>query len=78
MSEWISVKDRLPEKKDYVYWRTDDLFYVLCYVKSTGKMDLAFKDGKYWQDRHGNRLRYVTHWMSLPEPPKENDEDGTL
>ena len=70
MSEWISVKDRLPEEKDYVYWRADDLFYVLCYVKNTGRMYLAFKDGGYWKNSDGNRLRGVTHWTQLPTPPE--------
>ena len=30
----------------------------------------------YWYDYHGNKWGYVTHWMPLPEPPKENANDA--
>lgn len=57
-NEWISVKDRLP----------DEDTRVLVYIKGT----YTFFD----TDRilYGKWVRWnasVTHWMPLPEPPKD-------
>lgn len=67
MSEWISVKDRLPEKSDD---------YLVYYLK---KYECGFEtkwinvcsfitshDG--WQT---DNTETITHWQPLPEPPKE-------
>jgi hypothetical protein len=64
IAKWIPVTERLPEEPDR----------YLCNVKS-----FAFK-GEYYQtilkyDKGGFIEGYiytddVTHWMSLPEPPK--------
>ena len=58
--EWIPVSDRLPEKgKDVlVYTLTHDVLKAHCY----GDRQWFAHDG-IW--------RVVTHWMPLPEPPKE-------
>ncbi len=60
MSEWISVKDRLPE--------IDGIYLI---IKETGmgysdKVAVCEYGFKYGFDRVG-----VTHWMPLPEPPNE-------
>lgn len=59
--EWISVKDRLPEK------RKD----VLCCFNGIRKMvEISWMDSTrcfLYEDIYGK----VTHWMPLPEPPKE-------
>ena len=65
--EWISVSDRLPERDKY----------VLVFVKG------AYDDGEEFQyissDYH-NGVRFdqyselVTHWMPMPEPPKEENQ----
>lgn len=69
MSEWISVKDKLPDKGDQ----------VLCYGEEPNNIHddgLPFKtgiyDGKNWISDHFCESSYieVTHWMPLPEPPK--------
>lgn len=63
MSEWISVKDKLPEPYDR----------VLVYAPSRydyGDFDICVMHG--WQcnpDTHHG----VTHWMPLPGAPKEID-----
>ena len=72
---WISVKDRLPENEQYVMLWT-----------KTGVMKYA----KYLNDEpHRPWITYdedgsirawdnvVTHWMPLPEPPKEEKDDDT-
>lgn len=64
MSEWISVKKRLPETKTCVmmYFRvsTEILFYAL-----------GTWTGKVWKDYYGRTVKGITHWQPLPGPPKE-------
>jgi hypothetical protein len=60
---WISVKERLPPiiKRVLVYTEWGRVFDAAWY-------------GACWQEKCGNYLMAfdgVTHWMSLPEPPKE-------
>jgi hypothetical protein len=61
VQEWISVKDRLPDKN------IPSQFY-LCYWNG------YIRVCKYWRTRKVFELRgkevKVTHWMPLPEPPK--------
>lgn len=56
--EWISVKDRLPEKSgDYIVCSAHDghaLPKVVYFDNSAGWYDSA-----------------ITHWMPLPKPPEE-------
>ena len=61
--EWISVKDRLPEKED------DVLAYEF-----RGDVSIAYISGYEWRNLESGYVMdasYVTHWMPLPEPPKE-------
>jgi hypothetical protein len=68
MPKWISVEERLPEQgKRYL---------VLGYFHATNKPFIEI----LWHDAHDlwwNRLYKgdysVTHWMPLPEPPKEEN-----
>ena len=59
VQEWISVKDRLPEKDEIVIICTDENFIY------AGELigDTWFLDNDSW-------TATVTHWMPLPEPPK--------
>lgn len=60
--EWINVNDRLPEEKQSV---------LVHYVD--GWMPIAFLlDGKWYQSGGETSWLSVTHWMALPEPPKED------
>ncbi len=64
--KWIPVSERLPENGDV----------VICFIKN-GEQDMLQWDtfentwvGKQWTyKRHA-----VTHWMPLPEPPKEDNK----
>jgi hypothetical protein len=61
MSEWISVKERLPEPTPMVLAMCTDgyeLAYYGCY-------------GDKWTNTLGTETLNVTHWHPLPEPPKE-------
>lgn len=69
MSEWISVKDRLPD-------RTMPPHDVLVYHDLNCGMfiDRAWysHEKNKWRSVVGMNLK-VTHWMPLPEPPEEDD-----
>lgn len=71
MAEWISVKERLPESGTRV------LVMRIDHVTKKPFYDLLwFANGKWWI-RHFTDDYAVTHWMPLPEPPKEGGrEDG--
>ena len=83
-NEWISVKDRLP-KKNGKY-----LCYNICLIggigifsfaknlKKVGINDFMFrKSGWYAYDSECGfyEVSNVTHWMPLPEPPKEDERE---
>ena len=67
MSEWISVKDRMPEEG------VDVLVYGDIYLNRKGA-DIDFVDKE-----SGNFFYYdegeVTHWRPLPEPPESAAPD---
>jgi hypothetical protein len=63
VGEWISVKDRLPEKKGTFLVCTKNDFYC---TKNIAKA--RFCNGE-WHGT-GGVWSNVTHWMPLPEPPK--------
>lgn len=63
MTDWISVKDRLPKAKET----------ILAYEAAFDSMSMAFRlpntedfinVGDYYT------LDAVTHWMPLPKPPE--------
>jgi len=66
---WISVKERLP-KLNLEVWG---------YCLSTGYRSAmtrrkAGNGSDRWWAPHGRLIGNVTHWMLLPEPPKEDTE----
>lgn len=58
MAEWIRVKDRLPKS----------CTSVLVYFRNGNIGLLFYEEGTYmpW-------LENVSHWMPLPEPPKDGE-----
>ena len=69
--KWISVEEKLPEIDI-------DLGFsqVLVYCKFWGIYPAVIeyiKETKYtvWKDWSGNTVVPPTHWMPLPEPPKQ-------
>ena len=59
VQEWISVKDKLPEKDEVVIICTDKNFVYAGDLMG----DIWFLDNDSWTET-------VTHWMPLPKPPK--------
>ena len=59
MSEWISVKDGLPEK------------FVNVLVSHHNGITIAYYYNNSWIGKQGKRhyLSSVTHWMPLPDRP---------
>ena len=64
---WISVKDRLPEVGVDVLTASkagyESFYMVDCIV-----------NGDWWLQA-GEEVLPVTHWMPLPEPPKEGESE---
>lgn len=82
MTEWISVKDRLPEKADryLVYQIKEEHSHNLLncnYPYPCCECNVAYFsyfEKEYWQwDSFTNLKCNPTHWMSLPLPPEKND-----
>lgn len=68
MSEWISVKDRLPNNSSR----------VLAYPNTVGEAGTAlyWENPQMWQDLEDHTEPWTpTHWIPLPEPPKENTNE---
>ena len=65
-TQWIPVTERLPEVKQEVLCACQaGIFEVLKYVNGI--------NGPWYKDsRHVYMSGFVTHWMPLPEPPKED------
>lgn len=81
MNEWISVKDRLPNydqlallwqselQAQFVGRRVDSgLAFPLYYWECTSEFFEAWKEIYFPKLMHEGT---VSHWMPLPEPPKE-------
>lgn len=80
---WISVKDRLPEKSGhYLVCTSINYWHGGCWDTNSSDgttegyagttmsvLDCYFDNTHDWNRVWNNR---VTHWMPLPEPPKED------
>lgn len=73
MSEWISVKTRLPELGDYSVLAHFDhggmaMVHVMDYFApmTAGLDEVGEQKYTKWYISQG-----VTHWMDMPEPPKD-------
>lgn len=77
MSKWISVKDRLPDRDGLT---DDETEYVLvCENTETGYQNVSVcgyeKTGWSDWDNFGTiNSGLITHWMPLPEAPKEDEK----
>lgn len=63
MTEWISVKDRLPIRGELVLVSSMDL------ATKDRTFYLARFNGRYWAGEGTYLFGRVTHWMPLPSKP---------
>ena len=66
---WISASERLPEPETDVLTFCYGCIDILTYrYNKRGNVCFMFRDEcGYWKETFGE----ITHWMPLPEPPKE-------
>lgn len=65
MSEWISVKDRFPDYQEIVLVINRDGEMAVCKFQKTEFEYFFMLFNTSYQ------IINVTHWQSLPEPPKD-------
>lgn len=72
-SNWISVKERLPDKEfsEYKKKYNDSYMEVIVMVWDGETSTVLLYDGKNFCDYNEN-ICDVTHWMPMPEPPMKN------
>lgn len=83
---WISVKERLPEQDQDVLLIAHGWKHQTIYVGKLHHMEpvtswltgVTSKESE-WEIEGWSYLRdpLVTHWMEIPEPPKEGNENVT-
>ena len=83
VQRWIPVTERLPEElpKDSREWSecVRPTVDVLVKMKGTKSLYTAWYSYSYkeWSDvREEHIFTNVTHWMPLPEPPKEVEDNA--
>ncbi len=65
--KWISVKDKMPERQINVLILTDYGKMATAYCVNRRTKTWGWIDAMRPQHSYGS----VTHWMPLPEPPKD-------
>lgn len=83
-NEWISIKDRLPRKNGkYLCCDKDKHIHILSFAQNLYSIDSwdfakEHRSGFYdYSDEYGYyEWDGVTHWMPLPEPPKEGAKNA--
>ena len=74
VQEWISVKDRLPDNKEYDWVlaqvvENNGFMHIPTVMEYRQSKNDWFEETYGWLSEH-NGLFSVTHWMPLPQPPK--------
>ena len=76
LNNWISVKDRLPEipENDYsnrVLLLRADGFIVIARIEKCVRFVRPLQEALIVETDNGDPIEEFTHWMPLPQPPKE-------
>ncbi len=76
-SEWISVEDGLPQTRriDITYSKSINVLVICGGVQVSARYEFGSEGGDTWShwycDFIEDTIERVTHWMKLPESPKE-------
>jgi hypothetical protein len=73
MSEWISIKDRLPKYEERVLVNDDGYVRIaeLTRARYAGGMH---RGEEVWDSEDESAVCFFpTHWMVIPDPPKESE-----
>lgn len=68
LPKWISVAERLPEKYGFYLVATKDCVTIMEWTTGNPRY---MEQPSFVSEVLGRCNGYVTHWMPLPEPPKE-------
>lgn len=73
--KWIKCSESLPTDPDTGVWVTGENFMGIS-EKNFMTTALYDKNEKKWyNDRYVFEKETITHWMHLPPPPNEKDDD---
>ena len=78
--KWVSVDERLPEKKGqylvYTTWTYGSFIRLCNWTPKYNGFEEHLKGRAIWysyDSEYGDyECRDITHWMTMPEPPKED------
>lgn len=77
-SKWISVKERLPDNKEHDWVlaqvvEDNGFMHIPKVMEYRQNRNDWFEETYGWLSEHNGAFT-VTHWMPLPQPPKEGAE----
>jgi len=75
MSKWISVKDRLPVRKEYEF-----VSYLVYSPRLGVRIENQHPSWWNYRDKRGKEFHgpRVTHWQNLPKAPKASQFQPSL
>ena len=77
VQKWIPVTERLPDNKEHDWVlaqvvEDNGFMHIPTVMEYRQQRNDWFEETYGWLSEHNGAFN-VTHWMPLPEPPKEND-----